>query len=209
MAPTQEAPIARPGDAGTELVLARWGLVPGWAKDTSGAARAINARSETAPEKPMFRSAFLRRRCIVPVSGFYEWEKRPTGPKQPWYIFRADGAPMLLAGLWESWRPPEGGEALETFTVLTTGANSAIAPVHDRMPAVLEPEQVARWLDAGTGKDDAHAMLAPAAGGVLAMHRVGRAVNSPRNNGPGLIERVDRPEGADRAVGEGGLFGTL
>jgi putative SOS response-associated peptidase YedK len=208
VAPTQEAPIVREaergGVRGREVVMARWGLVPSWARDESIGGRMINARSDTAPEKPAFRSAMKRRRCVVPVSGFYEWERSGPGPKRPWYIRRADDRVMLLAGLWESWTGGPDGPArpaLDTFTILTTEANRALEAIHDRMPVVLEPERVALWLDPGTPPDSLAGVLVPAPDGVLTMRRVGVGVNSPRRNDASLIEPIaDEPRE--------GLFGA-
>src|SRR5690606_15346293 len=118
--------------------LMRWGLLPSWAKDQTIAARLINARAETAAEKPSFRSAMKARRCLVPVDGFYEWEKVGDG-KQPYFIRAANDAPLALAGLWEHWTSADG-ESIQTFTILTTEANDLIRPIHERMPAILPPE---------------------------------------------------------------------
>lgn len=203
VAPTQEAPIVRwavrGGREGREMVWARWGLVPSWATDESIGSRMVNARAETAPDKPAFRAAMKQRRCIVPISGFYEWQKSGEGPKRPWYIFRADERIMLLAGLWESWTGGREGPqrpALESFTVLTTSANAAVAPIHDRMPVILETEQIGPWLDPDAGPEEVRRLLAPAADGVLEMYRVGTGVNSPRRNDAHLIDPVeDQPQG--------------
>lgn len=124
--------------------------------------------------------AFKRRRCVVPVSGFYEWQKRGDGPKVPHYITRADGDPMLLAGLWEAWDQGEG--PLETFTILTTTPNALMRALHDRMPVILERERLDQWLDPGADPGAAADLLVPAAEGVLDEHAVGTRVNSPRNN---------------------------
>ncbi|TVQ55544.1 MAG: SOS response-associated peptidase, partial [Phycisphaerales bacterium] len=153
IAPTQVAPVARAldGDRQREVVGMQWGLVPSWAKDPSIGSRMINARSETAAEKPSFRSAFKRRRCLVPASGFYEWKKLDPGKKssakQPFYIYRADEQPLVMAGLWESWNDPESEKPLETYSILTTEANEQLRDLHDRMPVILEPEQFDAWLD--------------------------------------------------------------
>jgi len=202
VAPTQDAPIVRwagrEGREGREMVWARWGLVPSWATDESVGNRMVNARAETAPEKPAFRTAVAKRRCIVPISGFYEWQKAEGGPKRPWYIFRADERIMLLAGLWESWTGGREGpqrSALETFAILTTAANATVAPIHDRMPVILEPKQVGSWLDPESGPEEVRRLMAPAADGVLAMYRVGTGVNSPRRNDAHLIDLVeDEPQ---------------
>ena len=194
IAPTQIAPVTRTGDHGEcELVGMRWGLIPSWAKDRSFGSRMINARSETAVEKPAFRSAFKRRRCLVPASGFFEWKKVGTGKrpqKQPYYIYRADEQPLVMAGLWESWNGPEAGEPTETYTILTTDANDQVRDLHDRMPAILEPDQFDAWLN--PRQDDAEALtslLRPAPDGVLAMHAVSTRVNSPKHDDSTVIEQ--------------------
>ncbi len=188
VAPTQFSPVARQREGGLELIEAKWGLIPSWAKDASIGARMLNARSETAADKPSFRAAMARRRCVVPVSGFYEWQKRDEGAKQPYYIYRADGEILLFAGLWERWS--KAGEPVESFTILTTSPNAMMREVHDRMPCVLEREEVERWCG-GTDTDDAHAMLRPAADGVLTMHPVSSRVNNARaNNDASLVVQV-------------------
>jgi putative SOS response-associated peptidase YedK len=169
----------------------RWGLLPAWAKDPAMGNRLFNARGETVAEKPSFRSAFARRPCVVPVDGFYEWDKR--GPaRQPHFFTRADGDPILLAGLHESWRDPEGppdAEPTRTCTVITTEPGPDIDGIHDRMPVVLELDDVDAWLDVDEGVRAARlALLDPAPAGTLVHHEVGRAVGSVRNDGPGLIE---------------------
>jgi len=122
----------------------RWGLIPSWAKDETIGNKLINARSETVAEKPSFRSAFKRRRCLIPASGFYEW-KTENGIKQPWYISLMSGEPMAFAGLWETWNPKEG-ESIESCCIITTAANSFMEPIHERMPVILYPEQWSFWL---------------------------------------------------------------
>jgi len=122
----------------------RWGLIPSWAKDETIGNKLINARSEMISEKPSFRSAFKRRRCLIPASGFYEW-KTENGIKQPWYISLVSGEPMAFAGLWETWNSKEG-EGIESCCIITTAANSFMEPIHDRMPATLNPEQWPLWL---------------------------------------------------------------
>jgi putative SOS response-associated peptidase YedK len=192
VAPTQTMPvIVQRADGTREMVQMRWGLIPSWAKDPTIGSRMINARSETAAEKPAFRSAMQKRRCLVPISGFYEWQKRSAGGKQPYYIHRADGEPIALAGLWESWTNSETGEKVETFTILTTNANDEVAPLHDRMPVVIEQEDFGKWLDPAM-HDSAKAseLLQPAADGVLAMHPVSSRVNTPKNDDAALIEPV-------------------
>jgi len=204
----REPPSGRTcGDRVRRLGTARWGLVPPWAKDPSVGGRMFNARAETVAEKPSFRSAFAHRRCLVPIDGFYEWGPAPAGGpsrKQPWFVHRADGRPMVLAGLWERWSPPGGLPAgddgpdgrdsapvLHTCTVITVEANADMAPVHHRMPAVLEPGQWADWLEPD-GDDPLHlgSLLLPAPAGCLERYRVDRRVDNARNKGPELLKPV-------------------
>ena len=160
--------------------------------------RLINARSETAAEKPSFRSAYARRRCIVPVDGFYEWRAVPgRRTKQPVYIHAPGGAPLALAGLWESWHDPtapEDAPAVSTCAILTTDANTRLAPVHDRMPVILDEPSWGAWLDPATDAAVLAPLLVPAPDGLLTMHPVSTAVNNVRNKGVELIaDLVQRP----------------
>ena len=170
----------------------RWGLVPHWAKDPKIGASLTNARAETVAEKPSFRDAFARRRCLVPVDGFYEWHRPATGAKQP-YAFahpanEAGDRPVLaLAGLWESWRDPEG-QILRTITLVTTVANGVMAPIHDRMPVILMRENWAGWLGEQAG--DPAAMMRPCADGLLDHWPVSPAVGNIRNQGAELPSSV-------------------
>lgn len=191
IAPTQ--PVAAIRDDGTgrlEVVTLRWGLLPAWAKDPAMAARMINARSETVADKPAFRGAFRRRRCLLPADGWYEWQAGPRG-KQPWFIGLASREPFGMAGLWERWVDPDGGEVVETCTILTTAAAAAIRPIHDRMPVVLPAAAHAAWLDAGTSADLLQGMLLPLDGSLLDARPVSRAVNDARHEGPDLVRPVD------------------
>jgi putative SOS response-associated peptidase YedK len=187
IAPTQPVAAVRlaPDSGGRELTHFQWGLVPSWSKDPTIGSRMINARAETAPEKPSFRSAFKRRRCLIPASGFYEWQA-VDGGKQPMYIHRAEGDLMSLAGLWEYWQSPDGSE-LETCTILTTGPNALMEPIHNRMPVVLEPDDYTTWLDLDTPADTLMHLLRPAAPGFLAAYPVSTTVNNPRNEDPTCI----------------------
>ncbi len=193
MAPTQSAPVVRlhPQTGARHLDLLRWGLVPHWVKDLKSTRQPINARAETAASTPMFRDAMARRHCLVAVDAFYEWQvldgKKQPPLKQPWAIARADGRTMALAGLWEGWKGPDG-EVIRSFTILTTGANEALRPIHERMPVVLEPEDWALWLgEAGFG--DPAGLLRPSAAAFRTWH-VSTAVNSVRNNTAALLEPV-------------------
>lgn len=189
IAPTQLVPVVRTdGEGARRLAMLWWGLIPGWAQDRSIGARMINARAETLAEKPSFRAAFRRRRCLVLASGYYEWQAGPAG-KQPWFIRREDGEPFAFAGLWERWTEREGAAPLESCAIVTTAASAALAPIHDRMPVVLRPEACELWLDPRT-EDAARLgpLLGPDGARGLRAVRVGRRVNSARNEGPALIE---------------------
>lgn len=145
IAPTQAVPVIT-NEHPRQISMYRWGLIPSWAKEPQIGSRMINARSEGVEEKPAFRSAFKRRRCIIPASGFYEWKKLDAKNKAPMYIQLKDQEVLGFAGLWEVWHDPDGGE-WRTFTILTTSANSFMETMHDRMPVILPPESYAQWLD--------------------------------------------------------------
>lgn len=198
VAPTQSAPIIRmvgPTDSGRELAFLKWGLVPFWAADEKIGNSLINARGETVAEKPAFRAAFKARRCIVPVSGFYEWKRlgeKSMGGKQPHYIRAAADEPLLLAGLWERWKPKDQGlfdtPPLETFTIITTTPNEMMAELHDRMPVIIAPEHQTPWL---TGSiEDARSLIQPYPAELMMHYPVSTRVNSPRNNEAALVDRV-------------------
>jgi len=147
ISPSQPVAAVRvpPAGRGRELVLLRWGLIPSWSKDPAIGNRLINARAETVREKPSFRNAFRRHRCLIPASGFYEWQRQERG-KQPFFIRMRDARPFAFAGLWDRWESPDKG-VIETCTILTTAANAVLVPIHDRMPVILPPAEYARWLD--------------------------------------------------------------
>jgi putative SOS response-associated peptidase YedK len=171
----------------------RWGLIPSWAKDPKVGDRMINARAESLADKPAYERAFRRHRCLVPAEGFYEWQRRGSG-KQPMFIHRRDGEPMAFAGLWAAWQDANEakGEWLRSCAIVTTSANDAVAPLHDRMPVVLEERDWDRWLDPDAGDVDALArLLLPAADDLLVAYPVGNRVNSADNDGPELVERVE------------------
>ncbi len=174
------------GDGGRRLEVLKWGLVPSWAKDPGIGNRMINARSETAAEKPSFRKAMKERRCLILADGFYEWRKMGNG-KQPYHARMADGRPFAFAGLWERWE--RDGEELRTCAILTTGANDLMRPVHDRMPVILPREEYEMWLDPEL-RDPAPLLplLAPYPSEAMTVYPVSRAVNRPSNDGPACVE---------------------
>lgn len=186
VAPSLILPVVQQGaDGMRRFVAAKWGLVPAWLKDPTQCLHPINARAETAAIKPMFRDAFRCSRVLVPADGFYEW--RCTGrEKQPYLIRRRDGAPLGIAGLLAHWQGPEG--QLVTFTILTVDANPLVAPLHDRMPAIVKPEDYARWLDpVERDIERLMALLAPYPERLIEVCPVSRKVNDPANDGPDLI----------------------
>jgi putative SOS response-associated peptidase YedK len=188
IAPTQFVPAVRADEAGRRsLSMLYWGLVPGWAKEKAIGARMINARAETLAEKPSFRSAFKRRRCLVLADGYYEWQ-RSGAVKQPYYIRLASGEPFAMAGLWERWRDPESGSPLESCTIVTTTPAAAIAHLHDRMPVILAPESYGIWLAPDREQSVEIDRLLGPSGLDLAAGPVGRQVNNARNDGPDLVE---------------------
>lgn len=182
IAPTQFVAAVRDNDDARELVMLRWGLVPFWAKDPAIGNRMINARAETVAEKPAFRAAYRRRRCLVLGDGFYEWHRE--GPvKIPYFISCADGTPFAFAALWEHWDDKESGDSLQTTTLLTTTANEYLSAVHHRMPILLQPDRAERWLAGDEMLDSA-----AADGPDLQAWPVDRRVNNARNEGADLIE---------------------
>lgn len=188
IAPTQEAPVVRASREGArEVALLRWGLVPSWAKDLRAGTKMINARCEGIEAKPAFREAVRERRCIVPASGFFEW-KPVAGRKQPFAITLPGHKLFAFAGLWERWKPREGGEPVETFTIITTGANARVAEIHDRMPVILPDEAIDTWLHGAA--EDARALLKPYEGEVQ-LRAVGAAVGNPRNDVPECLDDAE------------------
>jgi putative SOS response-associated peptidase YedK len=192
-----------PGDvARRQLRVVRWGLVPYWAKDPSIGSRMINARAETVAEKPAYRRAFARRRCLLPADGYYEWQQvieDGRKRKQPYYIYRADGGGLAFAGLYELWRDPavpedQDNSWLWTTTIITTTATDEVGQIHDRMPMVIDPAAWQDWLDPDNTEVAAvRQLLVPAVSGGLTSHPVSTAVNNVRNNGPELAEALPGP----------------
>ncbi len=186
VAPTDRVYAVVVGEGARLLGTLRWGLIPFWA-EKPGTGH-INARVETVAEKPSFKQAFARRRCLIPADGFYEWERLERG-KLPHFIYRRDGAPMALAGLWSSWRSPDSGEPIASCTILTTRAHPSLEPIHGRMPVMLEPERWTDWLDPElTDPGQVHRLLQPAPQQAITEHPVSTLVNDVRNNLPECIE---------------------
>lgn len=186
IAPQQEAPVVVDG-AARRFAMMKWGLVPSWAKDPAAAYKMINARSETAPEKPSFRGPFRKQRALIPADGFYEWKHEGKG-KRPFALRLASREPFAMAGLWERWKAPDGNE-LFSFTILTTSANRLVSSVHDRMPVILPREAEEAWLDPKSAPEALKPLLVPYAGEMEAVP-LSTAVNNPRNDGPELLNPV-------------------
>ena len=207
VAPTDPAAIVverRPSPeepAHRAVVLYRWGLVPHWAEDTKVASKAFNARAETVTTSGLFRDAFRRRRCLVPVDSFYEW-RRDGAARQPLRIHDPAGGLLVLAGLWAGRRDPASGEVVRSFTILTSRPNAFMAGIHDRMPVVLPPDAWDRWLDPLTPDlGELRALLEPRDDVALAAHAVPPLVNNVRNQGPALIERIEEQRPAQGGLG--------
>lgn len=178
IAPTQ-ATVALSNQHLGQLKWFHWGLIPSWAKDAKIGNRMINARAETLGEKPAFRAALRRRRCLVPADGFYEWRKEGGGRKTPMFIHLSSGDPMALAGLWDTWRAPDGGEIL-SLSIITTAPNELMKPIHDRMPAIVRRADYQRWLNPAEVAPEAVAdVLAPFPAAEMAAHPVSPRMNKP------------------------------
>jgi putative SOS response-associated peptidase YedK len=181
VAPTQDIPVIRDTDSGRELTWMRWGFIPPWAKDPKSGPLLLNARAETASEKPAFRSAFKTARCLIPADGFYEW-KKTNGRKQPYLIHRADGKPFGFAGLWSRWKD------IESCTILTTNANELVRDMHDRMPVILAQSDYATWLNPDSV--DLTGLLKPFPATEMTAVAVNPIVNNARNEVPECIEPI-------------------
>lgn len=201
LAPTQEAPVVRRrSDGGRELVMLRWGLVPGWADDPAIGSRMINARGESVAEKPAFRGAFRATRCLVAANGFYEWRSEGKR-KQPYLVRLRGGGLFAFAGLWESWRPKgSAGEVLETYTIVTTDASPTIRDIHPRMPVMLEPDQHGAWLDGSA--EDAAGLIRPFPGDLLEAFAVDPRVNNVANDDPSCAKPLDEVRAQPAADGD-------
>jgi putative SOS response-associated peptidase YedK len=191
-APTQTLPIVLrgPETGKRRLAALRWGLIPSWAGDVKVAYSMFNAMAETVATKPAFRDAFKSRRCLVPADAFYEWRKLDANTKQPYRFVVADGSPMAFAGLWEHWNSPAGGETVTSFTIITTAPNALCAPIHNRMPAILDAADWQIWLgEAPATPGELRALLRPYPGELMEAHMVGPRIGNVKNDDATLIER--------------------
>ena len=189
IAPSQNVFVVRnTADQHRESVMLRWGLVPFWTKPDNITAKLINARSETAHEKPSFRNAFKKKRCLIAASGFYEWQKQNQGNKQPYFIHLPNDEPLAMAGLWEHWQHED--QIIESCTILTKDANDALSPIHHRMPVVLRPEQFDTWLDREQHDLTTLHRLIDDANGNMVSYKVSTAVNNPVNDSPECIQEI-------------------
>lgn len=191
IAPTQMVLAVRQLESAlaAQFAMLRWGLIPSWADDMKIANRLLNARSDGVADKPAFRTAFKKRRCLIVADGFYEWKaaKAPKGPKQPFHIHRKDGRPFAFAGLWETWH--KGETPVESCTIITTDANGTMQPLHDRMPVILDPADYARWMSpAATDPAILLELLRPCPDDWLVADPVGTLVNKVANEGPDLLK---------------------
>lgn len=177
-------------DGQRDIVALHWGLIPSWSKDRKLGFRTINARAETVADKPAFRAAFKRRRCLIPADGYYEWRATESG-KQPYFFSSRDGRPFAFAGLWEQWTDRETGEQLQSCTIIVTEANQRLRSIHDRMPVVLGVDDYATWLGPESkDRERLLALLQPADPDAIEAYAVDRRVNSPANDDPSLIEPI-------------------
>ena len=190
IAPTQPVPIVRMKDGVKEFALVRWGLVPSWMKEINPSKPMINARAETLLQKPSFKHAATRRRCLFPADGFYEWQKIRGAAPKPYYIPRKDGGLLAFAGIWEHWQDANGNE-LESAALITTQANKTLEPIHNRMPVILDKTAQEQWLNvAEITAAKACELLNPADNGLLTAYRVSPRVNKVANDDAGLLENV-------------------
>lgn len=189
VAPTDPVYAVADHEGDRQLGSFRWGLIPWFAKDRKVAARHINARIETVATKPSFKDSFAKKRCLIPADGFYEWQEMPEGKgKLPHFIHSADGGPLAFAGLWASWKEPESGDRIKTCTILTGDPVAAVAPIHDRMPVILDRSLWDAWLGETDDVDELAQLLKSRPAPELALHPVSTLVNSVKNNLPELVE---------------------
>jgi len=193
IAPTQPVPVVRLDEGRRQFILMRWGFIPGWVKDPKTFPLVINVRSESAREKPSFRAAFIRRRCLMPADGFYEWHRLGEGRQQenrPYLFRKPDQGFFAFAALWETWHSPDGSE-IDTVAMVTGSANGQMAAIHHRSPVIVPPEAFDTWLDPATEPADLQKLLQPSPDDLLEMLRLGPAVNKVANDGPEVQEAFD------------------
>lgn len=183
--PTLQVPVIRQTDGKRQLSMLRWGLIPSWTKDVKKSPLNNNARAETVADKPSFRTAFKKRRCLIAADGFYEWETIGK-EKLPYYFHRTDGKLIAFAGLWETWKDPETETPLDSCTIITTDANKVMEPVHHRMPVILAPDDFDTWLDPSA--TDLQPLLAPCPNDAITCYRVSKSVNKIANEGAECVE---------------------
>lgn len=190
IAPSQDIAVVRqiPETLDRELVLLRWGLIPFWAKDKKIGYKMINARAESIANKPAFRAAFKRRHCLIPASGFFEWDHK-SKTKQPYFIRLKNSNILAFASLWEHWQGGDG-EIIESCTIITTNANKTVGKIHDRMPAIIEPENYEQWLDLKVDKQEQLSLIRPFPDKKMLAYLVGKGVNNPRNDNPECLEDI-------------------
>ena len=205
VAPTDEALVVVQREERRAITAYRWGLIPHWADKARVGSRMFNARAETLTSSPAFRDAFVRKRCLVPVEGFYEWRRRGT-VRQPFLIGQADGMPLTLAGLWAGWRDPATERVVRTFTIVTSTPNDQMADIHDRMPVVVSEAAWSLWLDPTTDPSELQGLLQPNDDVLLRIQAVSRLVNDVRNDGPELIHPVAIDPDDGSLVAAPGLF---
>jgi putative SOS response-associated peptidase YedK len=195
VAPTDPTAVVVERDERRVVTAYRWGLVPHWAQDPRVGGRMISAGAETIERSPAFRDSFARKRCLVPVDGFYEWLRTPDGKRQPYYITSADGTPLALAGLWSSWRPPgDDTPTIRTCAIVTTTPNELLAPIHDRMPVIVSRDSWSLWLDTTSDhRGELRGLFEPSPADGLIAYPVRQFVNSVRNNGLELIRPLAEP----------------
>jgi putative SOS response-associated peptidase YedK len=187
IAPSQQVLVIGRGDHGPEPRMMRWGFIPAWAKERPSAAP-INARGEAVASSRMFQAAFKVRRCLVPASGFFEWQKQPAGGKQPYWVGMKDDAPFSIAGIWERWSGGKGAEPVDSFAVLTTEPNAVTAPIHDRMPVIIAPSEYEAWLTVDSGQ--AKELIRPYPPEAMKAYPISTRVNSPGNDDPAIISPI-------------------
>jgi putative SOS response-associated peptidase YedK len=193
LSPTQNSPVVLIQDGELKIELFRWGLVPFWAKDVKSADKysLINAKAEEITEKRSYKGPFEKRRCIVPLSGFYEWKKEDDGTKQPYAIHFREPSIMSVAGIWEHWEDKEAGEIIQSFSIITVGANTDLVDLHKRMPAILDQKDEELWLDPDQHDvDNLKKILIPKKLKKIEVYPVSKLVNSPKNNNPKVLEKL-------------------